>query len=150
MCATSLCITSHVLIYPKFLEQFIFEIARDETDQEKRRKLKALVLSDEEWKRVELLMKLLRVRSYHFRDMEKFFINNRGPFSTQTMPNKHFHTIAGHAFTQVSLPSKPCTPHGRIARKIQNLICFRMAWMRQWRRSQSITTRQLLRMHIPS
>ena len=58
----SLCITSHVLICPKFLEQFIFEIARDEMDPEKRRKLKALVLSDEEWKRVELLMKLLRVR----------------------------------------------------------------------------------------
>src|SRR6266436_4161193 len=119
MCATSLCITSHALIYPKFLEQFIFEIAQDETDQAKRRKLKALILSDEEWKHVELLMKLLCVHSYRFRDMEKFFINNCGPFSMQTMPNKHFHMIASHAFTQVYLLSKPCTLHGRITRKIQ-------------------------------
>ena len=50
--------------YLKFLEQFIFEIARDETDQEKRRKLKALVLSNDEWNRVELMMKLLRVRFF--------------------------------------------------------------------------------------
>lgn len=54
-------------LFSKFIEQFIFEIARDETDQEKRRKLKALVLSDEEWKRVELLMKLLRVHAADFR-----------------------------------------------------------------------------------
>jgi hypothetical protein len=45
----------------------MFEIARDETDQEKRRKLTALVLSNDEWDRVELMMKLLRV-CYYFWD----------------------------------------------------------------------------------
>ena len=59
----------------KFLKQFIFEIAQDEPDLEKRRKLKALVLSEEEWKRVELLMKLLRVCYYRFWDMEIFVTN---------------------------------------------------------------------------
>ena len=42
----------------------MFEIAQDETDQEKRRKLKALVLSNDEWNRVELMMKMLRVRFF--------------------------------------------------------------------------------------
>ena len=61
----SFFITFHKLkACPKFIEQFIFEIAWDETNQEKRQKLKALVLSDDKWKRVELLMKLLRVRDY--------------------------------------------------------------------------------------
>ncbi|KAF8805225.1 hypothetical protein BYT27DRAFT_7105125, partial [Phlegmacium glaucopus] len=59
----------------EFLEQFIFEIAWDETDQEKWQRLKALVLSDDKWKHVELLIKLLG----HADDAQQAFSYNSKP-----------------------------------------------------------------------
>ena len=43
------------------MDEFVYEIAREESDLEKRRKIDALKLTEEEWKRVKLFMDLLRV-----------------------------------------------------------------------------------------
>ncbi|KAF8957687.1 hypothetical protein BDZ97DRAFT_85576 [Flammula alnicola] len=59
----------------EFIDQFIFETARDEVDQEKRQKIKALALSDDEWKRVELMMKLLQ----HADDAQQAFSYDSKP-----------------------------------------------------------------------
>ena len=49
--------------YLKFLEHFMFKIAWDDRPG-KAPKLKALVLSNDEWNRVELMMELLHVHFF--------------------------------------------------------------------------------------
>ena len=46
-----------------FLDDFILEIARKEKDTFKKSKLYDLQLTDEEWSRVQLMIKLLTVRT---------------------------------------------------------------------------------------
>ncbi len=45
----------------QFLEEFIYQTGRDETDLAKRAKIDALVLRPEEWKRVDALIEILSV-----------------------------------------------------------------------------------------
>ena len=45
----------------QFLDEFIYQTGRDETDIAKRAKIDALVLRPEEWKRVDLLIEILAV-----------------------------------------------------------------------------------------
>ena len=124
----------------------MFEIVWDETDQEKRWKLKALVLSNDEWNRVELMMKLLHV--HFFFDLNILHWHPHW-HSMLTMPSKHFHMTASHVFSQVFQLLKLYTPHGRTAQIIQNMNCSRIVWKWPWTRWKNITIRQLLLMHIP-
>ena len=47
----------------KFLTKFIYDVAAEEPDLDKRANLKLLKLSPDEWKRVQLFIKLLEVRT---------------------------------------------------------------------------------------
>ena len=47
----------------KFLGKFIYDVAAEEPDLNKRANLKLLKLSPEEWKRVQIFIKLLEVRT---------------------------------------------------------------------------------------
>ena len=47
----------------KFLGKFIYDVAAEEPDLDKRANLKLLKLSPEEWKRVQIFIKLLEVRT---------------------------------------------------------------------------------------
>ncbi|TDL22400.1 hypothetical protein BD410DRAFT_259567 [Rickenella mellea] len=46
-----------------FMENFIFELARSESDKNKSKKLYDLILTDDEWDRVELMKKILACAS---------------------------------------------------------------------------------------
>ena len=50
------------LTYGQFFTEFIYEVASEEPDLDKRANIKLLKLSSGEWKRVALFMKLLEVR----------------------------------------------------------------------------------------
>jgi len=45
----------------KFVDEFVFELRRKETNTEKRRKIGDLALTEEEWDRVRLFCNLLQV-----------------------------------------------------------------------------------------
>lgn len=45
----------------QFLDEFVYELSRKETNAEKRRKLGDLTLTEEEWDRVRLFCNLLQV-----------------------------------------------------------------------------------------
>ena len=47
----------------KFLGKFIYDVVAEEPDLDKRTNLKLLKLSPEEWKRVQIFIKLLEVRT---------------------------------------------------------------------------------------
>jgi hypothetical protein len=57
-CLGSLIFTESLL---KFVDTFVYEIGRAETDREKRAKIDNLALSNDEWTRVTLFLELLAV-----------------------------------------------------------------------------------------
>lgn len=51
--------------YFQIIPKFIYDIAHEEKDFSKQKNIEALKLEDEEWERVELLIKILKVMCFN-------------------------------------------------------------------------------------
>ena len=95
----------------QFVDQFILELRRRETNTEKRRKLADLALTEEEWDRVRLFCNLLQVFRVNALFVVRKMLTSR--LSMQMFVSRHFRREHDQRFTTRFLQLKNCTAPGR-------------------------------------
>ena len=120
----------------KFLTKFIYDVAAEEPDLDKRTNLKLLKLSPEEWKRVQIFIKLLEVHTC----LLLLLLRKWHHFSSWlTVPNKHFHMTVFLLFMQHCLLLRPCFRYGPVQKIIINLLRLKMRSTRHWQKLKNTT-----------
>jgi hypothetical protein len=99
------------LYHLKNVDDFVLEMGKLEKNSAKRKKILALELNDDEWKRVGLFCDLLSV-SYFLYALYEFMITVSTSFNMPTLLNKHSQLIDIPLSMMPFLRLKLCTQHG--------------------------------------
>jgi hypothetical protein len=112
------------LYHSKNVDDFVLELGKLEKNSAKRKKILALELNDDEWKRVGLFCDLLSV-SYFLYALYEFMIIVTS-FSMPTLLNKHSQLIDIPLSTTPFLRLKLCMQHGLSDLLNKSTLLFRV------------------------
>lgn len=132
---SNLCIS----FYLKLLKFFIFETAAEESDVNKRTKLTALNLTDEEWGRVKQVIEILGVRTLFFNLVNHLLIIS---YSCPMWLNRPFPTTPLHLSTTAYRCLKVSTRPSALVLHVPSLQSSRTLSMPRYGKSKTITKSQ--------